>query len=113
MGFEVALFMVNVFLYYYTRKFFFRWKNETYERLVFYQIFFSFIDDLCLFSNEEFENKYNIYPDKFGLKKKNECTCKTLFLDLQTEVRDRRFTNKLFDKRDAFPFNINKMPYTY
>ena len=68
---------------------------------------------MCPFSNEEFENKYNIYPDKLGLKKKNECTCKTLFLDLQTEVRDRRFTNKLFDKRDAFPFNINKMPYTY
>ena len=34
---------------------------------------FSFIDDLCTFHNDEFENNYNdIYPDELELKNKKE-----------------------------------------
>lgn len=45
--------------------------------------------------------------------KENEDACKASFFELSTEVHDRRFATKLFDKRDAFPFYINCMPYLH
>ena len=34
---------------------------------------FRFIDDLCSFNNDEFENNFDdIYPDELELKKENE-----------------------------------------
>ena len=33
------------------------------------------------------------------------------FLDLDITLRDNKFALKLFDKRDAFPFTIVRMPY--
>lgn len=34
---------------------------------------FGFIDDLCSFNNDEFENNFDdIYPDELELKKENE-----------------------------------------
>ena len=71
---------------------------------------FRFIDDLYALSNEEFENNCNdIYPDELRLKKENEYLCKTLFLDLSTEVRESKFIAKFCDNRDAFSFNIKYM----
>ena len=64
------------------------------------------------FKQNEFENNHikNIYLDELELKKKNEDTCVTSFLDLSIEVRDWKFTNELLDKRDVFLFFINGMP---
>ena len=71
-----------------------------------------FIDDLCTFNNNEFENNYkDIYPDELELKKENEDPCKASFFDLSIEVHDSKFTTELFDKRDAFSFYINCMLY--
>ena len=57
---------------------------------------FRFMDGLCTFNKEV---------------KENEDPCKTSFLDLSIKVRDKKFTTKLFDERDVFPFHINRMPY--
>ena len=74
--------------------------------------YFRFIDDLCTFSNNEFESNYNdIYPDELGLKQENENLYKFLFLDLSIEVHDKKFTTNFFGKRDAFLFHINRIPY--
>ena len=64
------------------------------------------------FKQNEFENNHikNIYLDELELKKENEDTCVTSFLDLSIEVRDWKFTNELLDKRDVFLFFINGMP---
>ena len=43
--------------------------------------------------------------------KEIEDPCKALFLNLSIEVHDRKFFGKLFNKRDAFPCFINRMPY--
>ena len=45
------------------------------------------------------------------LKKKNEDHCKVSFLNVSIEVLNRKFTTELLDKRDAFHFYINYMPY--
>ena len=44
-------------------------------------------------------------------QEENEDLCKALFLDLPIEIHGRKFTNKLFEKTDAFPVFINHMPY--
>ena len=70
------------------------------------------IYDLCIFTKEKFENNCNdIYSDELKLKKKNEDPCKVSFVELSTEVCDKQYTTELFDKRDLFPFYINRMPY--
>ena len=48
-------------------------KNETCERLVNFQIFLRFIEDVITFNNDEFGNNYNdIWPNELELKKENE-----------------------------------------
>ena len=73
---------------------------------------FRFIDDLCtLNNNNEFKKShYLIYPPELKLKIEHEGTHAT-FLDLDITICDGIFVYKLFDKRDAFPFFIVRMPY--
>ena len=47
--------------------------------------------------------KNEIYPDELKREKENEDPSKVLFLELSIEVQ--------FDKRDPFPFYINRMPH--
>ena len=73
---------------------------------------FRFLDELCLFNNNEFQNNYNdIYPNELKLKKKNDGHCKALFLDLSIEVHNKKFTTNLFDKIGTFFFYIDSIPY--
>ena len=73
---------------------------------------FRFIDDLRIFKNNEFENNYdNVYFDELELKNENKDPCKVSFLDLSIELHDKKFTADLFDKRDAFPIYINRIPW--
>ena len=66
-----------------------------------------FMYDLCTFNNDEFEKSYNdINPDVLKMKKENEDPCKSSFMDLSTKVHDRKFTTKLFDKRDGDVFDF-------
>ena len=113
MGSDPGSFITNLFLYYYER----RWLLEIIKKTVNAKgsisfKYFWFIDDLCIFNNDEFENNYNdIYANELELKKENDDPSKALFLDLSIEAHDRKFSTKLFNKRDAFPFYINRMPY--
>ena len=61
---------------------------------------FRFIDDLCIFNDNEFENNYNgIYPNVLELKKENEDLCKASSLDLSKEVNNGKYTTAQFTKR--------------
>ena len=74
---------------------------------------FRFIDDLYVINdNGLFEQSYrSIYPDEIELKKENEGIHSASFLDLDINIVNNKFDLKLFDKRDAFPFEIVRMPY--
>ena len=50
-------------------------------------------------------------PDNLELKRKNGNPCKASFLDLSLEIHDTKFTTKLFNRRDAFLFNIHRIIY--
>ena len=73
---------------------------------------FNFTDDLCNFHNDEFENNYSdIYLHKLEPNMENKDPCKALLLDFSIKVHGMKFTDKLFHKRDDFPFHIYPMPY--
>ena len=71
--------------------------------------YFRFIDDLCVIYDNEIY--LSIYPEEMELKKENEGLLSATFLDLDINIVDHKFDLKLFDKRDAFPFQIVRMPY--
>ena len=71
---------------------------------------FTFKDDLCTFSNDDFENNYNIYPDLPNPEKVNNDLCKSSFLDFSIEVYYWKFITEIFDKKDVFPLYINCVP---
>lgn len=69
---------------------------------------FRYIDDLLILNNAgEFKGRYKeIYPEALVLKKENEFDYCASFLDLMIKVNGGRFCRTLYDKRDAFPFEV-------
>ena len=51
-----------------------------------------------------------IYPDELELKVEHSGSHAS-FLNLDISIKDGIFVYKLFDKRDAFPFSIVRMPH--
>ena len=70
-----------------------------------------FIDDECnLNDGGEFGRSFRqIYPPELHLKCEHEGSHAT-FLDLDISIVNGKFVYKLFDKRNAFPFFIVRMP---
>ena len=61
MGSDLPLSMTKVFLYYYKMKWILQKKKQDMQEA--YSNTFTFKDDLCTFSNNDFENNFNdIYP---------------------------------------------------
>ena len=52
----------------------------------------------------------DIYPDELDLKVEHDGDSAS-FLHLDIRVEDNQFVYRLYDKRDAFPFSIVRMPY--
>ena len=52
----------------------------------------------------------DIYPNELELKVEHEGDSAS-FLNLDIRVEENQFVYKLYDKRDAFPFSIVRMPY--
>jgi hypothetical protein len=71
-----------------------------------------FIDDLlALNDGGEFGRVHkDIYPSELVLKEEHSGSHGT-FLSLEINMQEGLFVYKLFDKRDAFPFSIVRMPY--
>ena len=70
-----------------------------------------YIDDECNINDQsEFGNSFKeIYPSELELKCEHSGLHAT-FLDLEVNIVDSVFVYKLYDKRDAFPFHIIRMP---
>ena len=73
---------------------------------------FRFIDEFAAVNNDcKFEGSYKeIYPPELELKKENSGVTEGSFLDHVIKIEGNRFSINLFDKRDAFPFSIVRMP---
>ena len=73
---------------------------------------FRFIDDLCAINDDGlFERHHHeIYPPELELKKEHGGE-RVSFLDLEIKKNNKKFEMCLYDKRDAFPFTIVRMPF--
>ena len=111
MGIDPAPFWANLYLYFHECNFITDlMKTERNLARKFHGIS-RFIDDLCAINDgNQFAVIYHrIYPKELELKVEHQGNHAT-FLDLDITIQDGIFIYKLFDKRDAFPFFIVRMP---
>ena len=113
MGSDPAPFMANLFLYFYERKWVLNTKKSNLRKARLFGNTFRFIDDLIAINDVGlFESSFKeIYPVELELKKENIGTTSATFLDLDISIIENKFDVKLYDKRDAFPFSIVRMPF--
>ena len=116
MGIDPAPFWANLFLYTYESEYVSNLiksgSNDDKAKARHFHATKRFIDDLCTLNDggvfgDVFQD---IYPPELDLKLEHSGTHGT-FLNLDIEVREGIFVYKLYDKRDAFPFSIVRMPH--
>ena len=114
MGSDPAPFFANLFLYHYERQWLLKLKKEDLAKARKFGNTFRFIDDLCTLNDGgEFEKHYReIYPEEMQLSKENKGNKNASFLELGISIENKQIKVGLFDKRDAFPFTIVRMPYS-
>ena len=113
MGSDPAPFIANLFLYVYENRYMNGLKKSDLSRARNLRHVFRFIDDLIAINdNDEFLKSYKeIYPQQMELKVENQGTIKASHLDLDLEIKDRVFISRLYDKREAFKFDVVRMPF--
>ena len=113
MGSDPAPFIANLFLYVYENRYMNGLKKSDLSRARNLRHIFRFIDDLIAINdNDEFLKSYKeIYPQQMELKVENQGTIKASHLDLDLEIKDRVFISRLYDKREAFKFDVVRMPF--
>ena len=111
MGIDPAPFWANLYLYHFESEFVLKLSRIDRYRGFKFKHCFRFIDDACSINDsDEFDKSYlEIYPPELQLKCEHKGTHAT-FLELDISIIDGIFVYKLYDKRDAFPFFIVRMP---
>ena len=73
---------------------------------------FRFISNLCAIIDDGLFEKHHheIYPPDLELKKEHGGE-RVSFLNLEIKITQRQFVTCLYDKHDAFPFSIVRMPH--
>ena len=112
MGIDPAPFWANLFLYQYEHRYMDILIAQDRVAARHFHSTKRFIDDLCALNDGNlFERVYKeIYPEELELKLEHSGNHGT-FLNLDITIKNGKFIYKLFDKRDAFPFSIVRMPY--
>ena len=112
MGTDPAPFMANLYLYKYEFDWMEKLTRTDYGKALKFNKVSRFIDDLCDLNNDGLMEQHwkDIYPPELILKKENVNNQETTFLDLDIKIKDKQFHVKLYDKRDAFNFNIVSYP---
>ena len=112
MGIDPAPFWANLFLYQYEHRYLSQLIEEDKVKARHFHSTKRFIDDLCAINDGNlFQSVHEqIYPAELELKIEHFGTHAS-FLNLDISIKDGIFIYKLFDKRDAFPFSIVRMPH--
>ena len=113
MGSDPAPFFANLFLYYFENRWIRNLQRTDLTRARKFATIFRFIDDLLTMNDcgEFAKCLHEIYPAELALNKENEGTLDATFLDLDITIEGGRCDISLFDKRNAFPFSIVRMPF--
>lgn len=93
--------LANLFLHFYEKNFTLNVHNA-----------FRYIDDFLIFDYNNFDIlSLNIYPSELKLIKTNKNSLSTDFLDLFISIENDSISIDIFDKRDAFKFDVIKLIY--
>ena len=108
MEIDSAPFWANCFLYCYEFKYVDRVCKENYNLAKKLSFTHRYIGDLITLNNAGLfdNNRGDIYPQSLKLNKKNIDDDEATFLNLSIKVKYKVFHASLYDKGDAFPFNI-------
>ena len=114
MGTNCAPLLADLFLYSYENQFLDKLIKEGKRMLAKkFNLSYRYIDDLISFNNKRFKEFISdIYPKELTISETTESTSIVSYLDLLF-IRDKskNITTKLYDKRDAFGFNIVNFPF--
>ena len=118
MGTDCAPLLADLFLHYYEYKFINRVMKDkgTFYLAKMFNNTFRYIDDLVCINNHDHleQNWKNIYPCELILEKDNACEKRATFLDLDIIIQEHgTLKTKLYDKRDAFQFDIVSFPHIH
>ena len=113
MGSDPAPFFANLFLYFYENKWIRNLQRSNLTKARKFSTVFRFIDDLLAMNDggEFSRSLHEIYPAELELNKENAGTQQTSYLDLDMVIDEHKVDISLFDKRNAFPFSIIRMPF--
>ena len=71
-----------------------------------------YLDDILNINNVYFDNMLSqIYPSELQLNKANTSDTEAAFLDLHLSISNDIVSTKIYDKRDAFDFEIVNFPF--
>ena len=73
-----------------------------------------YIDDLLTLNNSNFEEEIpNFYPPELTLKRTSESDTNLSYLDIAISLCSSKYVTEVYDKRDAFNFDIVNFPYMF
>lgn len=112
MGTDCAPFLANLFLFYYEQKYIRNNVKNKYGECLKLNKVFRYIDDLtCINTDGVFEKaRKEIYPECMVLNKENAGDRYANVLDINITINEGRLVKSLYDKRDAFNFDIVNFP---
>ena len=112
MGTDCAPQLANLFLFHYEYSYM---KNLVCDNLCMAKWFSDtvrYIDDLLTLNNSNFEEEIpNIYPPELTLKRTSESDTNLSYLDISISICSSIYVTEVYDKRDAFNFDIVNFPY--
>ena len=112
MGTDCAPLLANLFLFHYEYQYIKDKLKHNHKEAILFRHTVRYIDDLLTLNNPFFEEEIpKIYPKQLTLKKTTESQDRLSYLDICIEIKDRKFTTSVYDKRDTFEFYIVNFPY--
>ena len=104
--------IANLLLYFYEREYVVNLSKTDMITAKKFQHCFRYIDDLFNADFRDFSNHLcRIYPQALTLSKSNSSDTVVDYLDITISSENRILTFSLYDKRDAFSFNVVNFPY--
>ena len=116
MGTICAPFVADLFLFCFERNFITSFSDDT--QAVIIEVFMTFnstsryVDVLIDIDNPYFEGMVNrIHPPELPLNKANASVTEAPFLDLHLSISNGFVSNKIYDERDDFDFDMVNFPF--
>ena len=114
MGTNCAPLLADLFLFCYEKKDFMTSLSDVKQAEIIeaFKSTSRYLDGLLYIDNPYFEGMVNrIYPPELQLNKANTSDTEASFLDLHLSISNRFVSSKIYDKRDAFDFDIVNFPF--